>query len=328
MRLWVFRISEFWMKTVMHLIWHLLVIQHSLHLSVDVMNLFRVKHVSGGWFLQALTNYLQLHSDYLSPSGCWKQTGTALKRTQRRLRKALRTRRSFLKARKRQVICAFRASKCHGSSRSIENTKLNIKSSIQICLSASVSPCLSSCRKKFISWRRSSTMRCRPRTSWIRSASMTGRTTKLLTIHCVKITEFTVKQTCVFPCRNATNRLDKLVKELDKEVRMDRSCSSQRKMKQVRVLFHSHSFWFPLWSDEQQAESGGLAQAAGERASSAAAPERRQPAQGGDWNRQKTWPGERAWVQRKYLKDGLECLLYDLWMQWEFNLQGEVSWGV
>ena len=45
-------------------------------------------------------------------------------------------------------------------------------------------------------------------------------------------------------------------------------------------------------SDEQQAEGRGFAQAAGERASPAAAPEQREPAQGGDRNGQETWPGE------------------------------------
>lgn len=57
-----------------------------------------------------------------------------------------------------------------------------------------------------------------------------------------------------------------------------------------------------LWlrSDEQQAEGRGLAEAAGERASSAAAPECREPAQGGDRVRQKTWPGEWMWASGKY----------------------------
>lgn len=39
-------------------------------------------------------------------------------------------------------------------------------------------------------------------------------------------TRYSVMTTALFSHRNATNRLDKLVKELDKEVRMDCHCSS------------------------------------------------------------------------------------------------------
>ena len=38
---------------------------------------------------------------------------------------------------------------------------------------------MSSCRRSFISWRRSSTMRCRPKMSWSTSASMTGHRTSI-----------------------------------------------------------------------------------------------------------------------------------------------------
>ena len=44
--------------------------------------------------------------------------------------------------------------------------------------------------------------------------------------------------------------------------------------------------------DERQAEGRGFAQAAGEGASPAAAPEQRAPAQGGDRNGQEAQPGE------------------------------------
>lgn len=103
-----------------------------------------------------------------------------------------------------------------------------------------------------------------------------------------------------FP-RNATNRLDKLVKELDKEVRIDwmpfQPCAWHDEVD--LKSFHSHCLRLRLWLDEQQAEGRGLAEAAGEGASSAAAPERRQPAQGGDWIWQETQPGERMWAPGK-----------------------------
>lgn len=53
---------------------------------------------------------------------------------------------------------------------------------------------------------------------------------------------------------------------------------------------------FPCWVllDEQQAEGGGLAEAAGAGASAAAAREQREPAQGGGRSRQEAQPGERA----------------------------------
>ena len=56
--------------------------------------------------------------------------------------------------------------------------------------------------------------------------------------------------------------------------------------------FRSRCVRFPLQLDEQQAESRGLAEAAGERASAAAAPEHRKPSEGGDRDWQETQPGE------------------------------------
>lgn len=94
--------------------------------------------------------------------------------------------------------------------------------------------------------------------------------------------------------RNATNRLDKLVKELDKEVNMDSRISAcvLTKFGIIKEAELRKFVFIPALLDEQSAESGSLIEAAGARASSVAAAECREPPQGGNGGGQEAHPGK------------------------------------